>query len=308
MIPLGEPVALPAHLFQQVGGIRQQLLFLGVKFLLGDGAHVQQLFQLDDFVQRRGGRRCRLGRRGGGVLAVGDHGEDRDDFGSAVLCVPVDETGLFGLGRHQRDLEAGGEAVAQVDGDGHFLADILLLFAQAAAHNGANPAEQRPAHHGGPEAALGDRHPVLQQLEVNQIRKVEQVRVFRAGHRAAPGLAFGVRKDPPADGVGPAHRLVAPGIFLPGVDVVGDLLEALAGPAVQRAAFALHLPRHLWHITPSGSFRAVMPAFSPQREQTVFPPNSPIVQPPVIGSTSMDHLPPSASGEVFSFSISPMKW
>ena len=216
----------------------QQLLFLGVKFLLGDGAHVQQLFQLEDLIQGRGGRRCRLGRRGGGVLAVGDHGEDRDDFGGAVLCVPVDKTGLFGFGRHQRDLEAGSEAVAQVDGDGHFLADILLLFAQAAAHNGANPAEQSPAHHGGPQAALGDRHPILQQLEVDQIRKVEQIRVFGAGHRAAPGLAFGVRKDPPADGVGPAHRLVAPGIFLPGVDVVGDLLEALAGPAVQRAAFA----------------------------------------------------------------------
>ena len=218
---------------------RQQLLFLGVKFLLGDGAHIQQLFQLEDLIQRRGGRRCRLRRRrGGSVLAVGDHGEDRDDFGGAVLCVPVDEAGLFGFGGHQRDLEAGGETVPQVDGDGHFLADILLLFAQAAAHNGANPAEQSPAHHGGPQAALGDRHPVLQQLEVDQIRKVEQIRVFGAGHRAAPGLAFGVRKDPPADGVGPAHCLVAPGVFLPGVDVVGDLLEAFAGPAVQRAAFA----------------------------------------------------------------------
>lgn len=217
---------------------RQQLLFLGVKFLLGDGAHIQQLFQLEDLIQGRGSRRCRLSRRGGGVLAVGDHGEDRDDFGSAVLCVPVDEAGLFGFGRHQRNLEARSETVPQVDGDGHFLADILLLFAQAAAHNGADPAEQHPAHHGGSEAAFGDRHPVLQQLEVDQIRKAEQIRFFGAGHWAAPGLAFGVRKDPPADGVGPAHRLVAPGIFLPGVDVVGDLLEALAGPAVQRAAFA----------------------------------------------------------------------
>ena len=97
---------------------RQQLLFLGVKFLLGDGTHVQQLFQFEDLIQGRGSRRCRLGRRGGGVLAVSDHGEDRDDFGGAVLCVPVDKTGLFGFGRHQRDLEAGSEAVAQVDGDG----------------------------------------------------------------------------------------------------------------------------------------------------------------------------------------------